>query len=210
MRPPHVGASRCRRERRGVGVDLGRGDPGDAHRRRQGRDRHRRGQGRRQGHGAAPRQGRRARSSSRSGSRSCWSRPAPSSTRSASRTSVSSATSSERDQIDAMVAQTVERVRPRRRPHQQRADVPAAGADRRGHRTRRRRLLHVGRQGHALGDASRVPAHAATGLGPHRQLRVVDGHHRRHAASRRTTRRRKRSARSRAPPRASGRSTASS
>ena len=78
-----------------------------------------------------------------------------------------------------MVAQTVERVRPRRRPHQQRADVPAARADRRGDRARRRRLLHVGREGHAVGDAGRVPAHAATRVGPHRQLRVVDGHHRR-------------------------------
>ena len=70
-------------------------------------------------------------------------------------------------------------LRPRRRPHQQRPDVPAAGADRRGRRGRRRRLLHVRGQGHALGDAGGVPAHARPGLGAHRELRVVDGDHRR-------------------------------
>ena len=137
-------------------------------------------------------------------------RRAPSSTSSASRTSVSCATSSSSDQIDAMVAQTVERFGRVDGLDQQRADVPAARADRRRERRRRRRVLHVGREGHAVGDAGRVPAHEGAGVGSHRQLRVVDGHHRRHADSPRTTRRRKRSARSRAPRRASGRATASS
>ena len=75
------------------------------------------------------------------------------------------ATSKSATEIESMVAQTVDRVRTRRLPHQQRADVPADGADRRGHRTRPRRLLHVRRQGHALGDASGVPAHAAARAG---------------------------------------------
>ena len=101
-------------------------------------------------------------------------------------------------------------VRPRRRHRQQRADLPAAGADGDRERRGRRRLLHVRREGLAVGDAGRVPAHGGAGLGSHRELRVVDGHHRRPRASARTTRRRRRSARSPAPRRASGRPTASS
>ena len=37
----------------------------------------------------------------------------------------------------------------------------------------------LGREGHLVGDAGGVPAHEGAGLGSHRQLRVVDGHHRR-------------------------------
>ena len=85
----------------------------------------------------------------------------------------------ERTEIEAMIAATVEGFGRVDCLDQQRADVPATRADRGRDRTRPRHLLHVRRQGHALGDASRVPAHAGPGLGTRRQLRVVDGDHRR-------------------------------
>ena len=153
----------------------------DAHRRRQGRHRHRVGQGHRQGHGAAPRQGRRARSSSPSGRPTSWRRRAPSSTTlgdheprrrlrhpaSATRsTRWSRRRSSGFGRVDGL--------------DQQRADVPAARADRRGERARRRRLLHSGVKGTLWAMQAVYPHMRDAGLGPHRQLRVVDGHHRRH------------------------------
>ncbi len=130
--------------------------------------------------------------------------------RSASPTTASSATSS-RTRPDRRDGRGDGRaLRPRRRLDQQRADVPAALADRRGERTRRRRVLRLGREGHAVGDAGGVPAHARAGVGSHRQLRVVDGHHRRRGLRgvQRVEGGDPRAAR--APPRASGRSTASS
>ena len=100
------------------------------------------------------------------------------------------------DQIDAMVAQTVERFG--------RVDglinnaqtfrplAPIAEVSER----RRRRVLRLGREGHAVGDAGRVPAHEARRVGA-----ASSTSRRRWAspaapASRRTTRRRKPSARS--------------
>ena len=71
-------------------------------------------------------------------------------------------------------------LRPRRRAHQQRADVPAARADRRRERRRRRRVLPSGVKGPLWAMQAVYPHMKAQGLGSHRQLRVVDGHHRRH------------------------------
>ena len=116
----------------------------------------------------------------------------------------------QRADIDAMVAATVERFGRVdglvNNAQTFRPMAPIADVERR----RRRRLLQLRRQGHAVGDAGGVPAHARPAVGSHRQLRVVDGHHRRARASRRTTRRRRRSARSPAPRRVSGAPTASS
>ena len=53
-------------------------------------------------------------------------------------------------------------IRSRRLPRQQRADVPADGADRGGERTRPRRVLHVRGEGIALGDAGRASRTCAT------------------------------------------------
>ena len=133
----------------------------DARGRRQGRHRHRVGPGRRQGHGAAPRQGRRAgrrrgvegraarrrdvrgarRARRRRTSASCaTSRSATRSTRWSRRRSSGSAAST--GSINN--AQTF-------RPLAPIAD---------GERGRRRRVLRLRREGHAVGDAGRVPAHA--------------------------------------------------
>ncbi len=114
------------------------------------------------------------------------------------------------DQIDAMVAQTVEtfgRVdgiinnAQTFRPNAPVAEVDAA---------RRRRVLPLRRARDAVGDAGRVPAHEGRRVGSHRELRVVDGIASVAPASARTTRRRRRSAGSHAPRRRSGRPTASS
>ena len=75
----------------------------------------------------------------------------------------------QRDDIDAMVAATVERFgRVDGLVNNAQTFRPMA-PDRRGRRGRRRRLLPVGSQGHAVGDAGRVPAHARPEVGPHRR-----------------------------------------
>ena len=102
----------------------------------------------------------------------------------------------ERDQIDAMVAATVERFGrvdgSINNAQTFRPLAPIADVSER----RRRRVLHSGVKGTLWAMQAVYPHMARAGLGPHRELRVVDGHHRRRRVRARTTRRRKRSARS--------------
>ncbi len=84
----------------------------------------------------------------------------------------------QRDQIDAMVAQTIERFgrvdglinnAQTFRPLSPIADVSEDDVD---------VFYDSGVKGTLVGDASGLPAHPRAGMGSHRQLRVVDGHYR--------------------------------
>ena len=86
------------------------------------------------------------------------------------------ATSWTREQIDAMVAATVDHFGQRRRDRQQRADVPRQRADGRGRApTTSTCSTESGVLGTLWAMQAVYPHMKAAGLGPHRQLRVVDG-----------------------------------
>ena len=74
----------------------------------------------------------------------------------------------DRDGAFALVEQTVAEFGTVDAPRRQRADVPLGHAVRRDHRARHGRAAGHRAQGHAVGDAGGVPAHAGAGPRPHR------------------------------------------